>query len=75
MIIITDIDSLHLKNTVVVLGNFDGIHKGHLTLLHKAKEIAESQNLKTILAQRRQGAKKVKSNFLIVLSHKTTSTC
>ncbi len=48
MIIITDIDSLHLKNTVVVLGNFDGIHKGHLTLLHKAKEIAESQNLKTV---------------------------
>lgn len=41
---ITDINSLHLENTVVVLGNFDGIHKGHLTLLEKAKEIAEKRS-------------------------------
>ncbi len=45
---ITDINSLHLENTVVVLGNFDGIHKGHLTLLEKAKDIAEEKGLKTV---------------------------
>ncbi len=45
---ITDINSLHLENTVVVLGNFDGIHKGHLTLLERAKEIAKKRELKTV---------------------------
>lgn len=45
---ITDINSLHLQDTVVVLGNFDGIHKGHMTLLEKAKEIADEQGLKSV---------------------------
>ena len=37
---INDIYQENLKNCVVVLGNFDGLHKGHLSLLDKAKEIA-----------------------------------
>lgn len=47
MKIINDIYKEHLENCVVVLGNFDGIHKGHLTLLDKAKEVAKVNNLKT----------------------------
>jgi len=44
---INDIYQENLKNCVVILGNFDGIHKGHLTLLNKAKEVAAKNNLKT----------------------------
>lgn len=44
---INDIQHSTLKDTVVVLGNFDGLHKGHLTLLSKAKDIAKEQQLKT----------------------------
>lgn len=42
------IDLVNLKNTVVILGNFDGLHKGHLTLLTKAKELARERNLKSV---------------------------
>lgn len=48
MKIFENIDDVQLKNTVVVLGNFDGIHKGHLTLLTKATQIAKARNLKTV---------------------------
>ncbi len=37
-----------LENTVVVLGNFDGLHQGHLALLAKAKAIGKAQHLKTV---------------------------
>lgn len=47
MKIINDIYQEHLENCVVILGNFDGIHKGHLTLLDKAKEVALKHNYKT----------------------------
>lgn len=45
---INDMESMKLENCAVILGNFDGIHKGHLTLLHKAKEVAKENNLKTV---------------------------
>jgi len=48
MKIYENFDEVWLKDTVVVLGNFDGIHKGHLTLLTKATEIARERNLKTV---------------------------
>lgn len=45
---INDIFTNKLKDTVVVLGNFDGIHKGHLTLLTTAKEVAAAHGYKTV---------------------------
>lgn len=33
-------DEKLLKNTYVALGNFDGVHRGHLTLIEKAMELA-----------------------------------
>ncbi len=48
MEVISDLNQLKLSNTAVVLGNFDGIHRGHLTLLDKAKEYAAEHGLKTV---------------------------
>ena len=46
---IIGITEFSLPKTVVVLGNFDGIHKGHRFLLNKAKEIASEKKIKTAL--------------------------
>lgn len=37
------------KDSVVVLGNFDGIHRGHQALFNKAKEAARKYGLQTIV--------------------------
>ncbi len=34
------------KNAVIAIGNFDGVHRGHQTLIKKAKKIATEKNLK-----------------------------
>lgn len=34
------------KNAVIVIGNFDAVHKGHQMLINTAQEFAASQNLK-----------------------------
>ena len=34
---------------VIVLGNFDGIHKGHKVLIDKAKMIAKEYGLKSAI--------------------------
>lgn len=36
------------KDTILVLGYFDGLHKGHKALFDKAKELAEKKNLKIV---------------------------
>ncbi|MEZ5690103.1 MAG: bifunctional riboflavin kinase/FAD synthetase [Rickettsiales bacterium] len=33
------------KNSVVVLGNFDGLHLGHRSIIEKARKIADSRNI------------------------------
>ena len=33
-----------LKGSVIAIGNFDGVHKGHCALLKEAREIADKQN-------------------------------
>lgn len=42
MSVITDLNELEkpLKNPVLTIGNFDGVHKGHLALFDKVKSIA-----------------------------------
>lgn len=44
MAIIYDLDELKspLKNPVLTIGNFDGVHRGHVALFEKVKERAES---------------------------------
>ena len=39
-----DLETLEkpLRNSVVTIGNFDGVHKGHVALINKVKEDAES---------------------------------
>lgn len=37
------------KETVVTIGNFDGLHKGHLKLIQQTKKIAEKHNLKSLV--------------------------
>ena len=36
----------HAKNCVVAIGNFDGLHKGHLAVINYAKEIAKKNKKK-----------------------------
>lgn len=40
---------IKLPKTAVVLGNFDGIHRGHMLLLNKAEEIAREEGIKTAI--------------------------
>ncbi len=35
----------HAKNAVIALGNFDGLHPGHLAVIHQAKAIADKHGL------------------------------
>lgn len=42
-------DNLKLPKIVAVLGNFDGIHKGHQLLLHKAIDIAKKEGIKSAI--------------------------
>jgi len=34
------------KNSILVIGNFDGLHKGHLSILNEAKKLSKKNNLK-----------------------------
>jgi len=37
------------ENTAISIGNFDGMHLGHMNLIKKLKEYATPQNLKTVV--------------------------
>ena len=36
----------YTKNSILVIGNFDGLHKGHISILNEAKKLASKNNLK-----------------------------
>lgn len=38
-----------MKNSVITIGTFDGVHKGHQAILNKVVEAAEKENLKGIV--------------------------
>ena len=38
-----------MKNTVMTIGNFDGLHKGHLKLIAKVLSLSEKHNLKSLV--------------------------
>ncbi len=42
-------DIMRQEDCVVVLGNFDGVHRGHQHLFEVAKKQAENKNLKTVV--------------------------
>ena len=41
--------SKNLKQSVITIGTFDGVHKGHQVILSKVAEIAKKNNLKSIV--------------------------
>ncbi len=48
MIIIKNLDEINkIEETVVALGNFDGIHKGHKHLINEAVKLAKNNNYKS----------------------------
>ncbi len=42
-------DKTKLKNSILILGNFDGLHKGHKKLLEKAREIKKEKGGNIVL--------------------------
>lgn len=57
------------KDRVVVLGNFDGIHKGHQALLEKGREVAKSKGLVfTVFTFYPQIQSKIDSNFKYLMT-------
>lgn len=46
---ISEYESLNSDNPIMIIGNFDTIHYGHLTIIKKAVDLAKKLNKKTIL--------------------------
>lgn len=51
------------SQTVVTIGNFDGLHKGHLKLIEKTKSIARKHNLKSLVCSFNCNTKGAKAIF------------
>lgn len=48
MIVFNSLEEVrNIRDTVVVLGNFDGVHMGHRKLISRAVEVAKRKNLKS----------------------------
>ena len=40
-----------LGRTVVTIGNFDGVHRGHQAVLRRAREVADELGVETVVAR------------------------
>jgi len=49
MKVFTDIHDCNINNPVVTLGSFDGVHKGHLKVLSRLKEIAQKTGGESVI--------------------------
>lgn len=49
MIIHTQIDSFHIKNPVVTIGVFDGVHQGHQKVLKRLNQLAKQNNGESVV--------------------------
>ena len=60
---------LNIKPSAAVIGNFDGVHRGHLEVLKNAKEFSSKSNLPlsvlTFDPHPREFFSKEKTNFLL----------
>ncbi len=67
----------YARNSVIALGNFDGLHKGHKTLILKAKEIAKEMQLPSAVMTFSPHPRTVlsveKNNFLITTEEQKIS--
>ena len=39
--------SKNIKQSVITIGTFDGVHKGHQAILNKVVDVAKKNNLKS----------------------------
>lgn len=49
MVIHTDINNFNIKNPVLTIGVFDGVHLGHISVLSRLKKIAKEQNGESVV--------------------------
>jgi riboflavin kinase/FMN adenylyltransferase len=74
MQIIRDLTSLHLtKPTILTIGTFDGIHRGHQTLLKQLKEAAQKRQAQTAVITFHPRPKTVLAPHLANNDYLTTS--
>nr|WP_315024152.1 bifunctional riboflavin kinase/FAD synthetase [uncultured Aminipila sp.] len=67
MIIFNSLDEIkNIENTVVALGNFDGVHKGHQALITRTVKTAEAANLRSAVFTFSNHPKNVNSGELVV---------
>lgn len=67
MVIFNSLDEIeNIANTVVALGNFDGVHKGHQALITRTVKTAEAANLKSAVFTFSNHPKNVNSGELVV---------
>lgn len=67
MIVFNNLDEINnISDTVVALGNFDGVHKGHQELISRTVKTAQAANLKSAVFTFSNHPKNVNANELVV---------